>query len=130
MIFLKTGNVLSDDNIFNVNNIKISNKKFNKKDQSANQAIRDGFKELINRILLQEDKKKLSNLNLKDIKNLVTYYQITNKNKKEIEDNLAYNIQFDKEKLHDLFYKLNISYADISNQEIYILPILKKQNQN
>ena len=80
VIFLKTGNVLSDDNIFNVNNIKISNKKFNKKDQSANQAIRDGFKELINRILLQEDKKKLSNLNLKDIKNLVTYYQITNKN--------------------------------------------------
>ena len=130
MFFLITGNVLSDDNIFNVNNIKISNKKFNKKDQSANQAIRDGFKELINRILLQEDKKKLSNLNLKDIKNLVTYYQITNKNKKEIEDNLAYNIQFDKEKLHDLFYKLNISYADISNQEIYILPILKKQNQN
>ena len=48
VIFLKTGNVLSDDNIFNVNNIKISNKKFNKKDQSANQAIRDGFKELIN----------------------------------------------------------------------------------
>ena len=26
MIFLKTGNVLSNDNIFNVNNIKISNK--------------------------------------------------------------------------------------------------------
>ena len=43
VIFLKTGNVLSDDNIFNVNNIKISNKKFNKKDQSANQAIRDGI---------------------------------------------------------------------------------------
>ncbi len=130
VIFLKTGNVLSDENIFHVNNVKISNKKFNKKDLSANQAIRAGFKELINRILLQEDKKKLSNLNLKDIKNLVTYYQITNKNKKEIEDNLAYNIQFDKEKLHDLFYRLNISYADISNQEIYILPILKKQNQN
>ena len=114
VIFLKTGNVLSDDNIFNVNNIKISNKKFNKKDQSANQAMREGFKAL----------------NLKDIKNLVNFYQITNKNKKEIEYNLAYNIQFDKEKLHDLFYKLNISYADISNQEIYILPILKKQNQN
>ena len=78
--------------------LKFQIKKFNKKDQSANQAIRDGFKELINRILLQEDKKKLSNLNLKDIKNLVTYYQITNKNKKEIEDNLAYNIQFDKKK--------------------------------
>ena len=36
---------------------------------------------------------------------------------------------FDKFKIHDLFYKKNISYSDISNKEIFILPILKKNNQ-
>ena len=37
--------------------------KFNKKNKELISGYQKGFKELINRILLQKDKKKLSNLN-------------------------------------------------------------------
>ena len=36
---------------------------------------------------------------------------------------------FDKNKLHNLFYRLNISYSDISQYELYILPVFKKDEK-
>ena len=35
-----------------------------------------------------------------------------------------YNIFFDKDKIHNLFYKENISYSNILDKEFYILPII------
>ena len=32
--------------------------------------------------------------------------------------------------MYDLFFKKNISYSDIVNKEIYLLPILKKKEPN
>ena len=130
IVFLKTGNVLSNNNVFDVNNIEIEkNGKINNK-ELANKAIKKGFIQLIEKILLQEDYRKLKELKFTEIKELVTYYQISNKNKnfnkKEI---INFNISFDKNKIHNLFYKLNISYTEISNKELFILPILKKDSQ-
>ena len=39
-----------------------------------------------------------------------------------------YNISFDKEKIHDLFYKTGISYSEILNKELYLLPVLKRRS--
>ena len=44
VIFLKTENVLSSENIFNVNNIQIDRNKELSNEQIANQAIKKGFK--------------------------------------------------------------------------------------
>ena len=79
VIFFKTGNVLSKDNVFNVNNIQIIKTSSISNEQLANQAIKKGYKELVEKILLDKDKKKLADLNLSQIKNLVSYYQIVNK---------------------------------------------------
>ena len=57
VIFSKTGNVLSETNLFNVNNIEIINQPSISNDKLTNQAIKKGFDELINRILLESDKK-------------------------------------------------------------------------
>ena len=62
IVFLKTGNVLSDNNIFNVNNIEIKKEDKTTNALLANQAIKEGFKNLIEKILLEEDSKKLSEL--------------------------------------------------------------------
>ena len=43
VIFLKTGNVLSLENIFNVNNIEITKKSNNSNDDLANKAIKKGL---------------------------------------------------------------------------------------
>ena len=42
----------------------------------ANQAIKKGFNQLIEKILLKEDNESLNDLNFSSIKQLVTYYQI------------------------------------------------------
>lgn len=129
VIFFKTGNVLSENNLFNVNNIEVINKTSKGYKETADQAIKKGFKELIGRILLKQDIKKLSNLNFSEIKELVSYYQISEDNNNIEINKINYNILFDKDKLHNLFYKREISYSDISNKELYLLPILKKNNQ-
>ena len=130
VVFFKTGNVLSETSIFDVNNIKIEKKGNTSNNVLANLAIKKGFNELINRILLEEDGKKLNQLKLSEIKELVTYYQVSkqtdNDNKLEI---INFNISFDKDKIHNLFYKKGVSYSEISNKELFILPILKKKNK-
>ena len=129
VIFLKTGNVLSNSSIFDVNNVEIEKKGKISNDVMANQAIKKGFYELINKILLKEDIKKLQELKLSKIKELVTYYQVSTKKSKNNKEKINYNISFDKEKMHDLFYKIGISYSRIVNEELFILPILKQNNK-
>ncbi len=128
IVFLKTGNVLSNNNIFNVNNIEIEKKGKVTNDQLANQAIKKGYNQLIERILLDEDIKELSNINFSQIKELVTYYRISEKIDYKDSQKMIYNISFDKDKIHHLFFQKNISYSEISNKELFLLPILKKNN--
>ena len=81
IILFKTGNVLSDNNIFNVNNVEINKEFSSNKENLVNLAFKKGFK-FINRLLLEEDYKKISTTNLDQIRRLVSYYQIKNKEKK------------------------------------------------
>ena len=130
VFFFKTGNVLSNNSIFNVNNIEIEKKGKITNSKLADQAIKKGFDELINRILLKDDVKTLEQLKFSEIRELVTYYQVLDSTINE--NNLKkinFNISFDKDKIHNLFYKKGVSYSEISNKELFILPILKKKNQ-
>ena len=129
IIFLKTGNVLSVENIFNVNNIEIIKKSNNSNDDLANKAIKKGFEELLEKILLYKDIKKLSGLEFSNIKELVSYYQIASEEEINDKNQVNFNIFFDKDKLHTLFSNYNISYSDISEKELYLLPVIQKNNQ-
>ena len=130
VIFIKTGNVLSQDSIFNVNNIEIIKKTNTSNKDIANQAIKKAYTKLIDKILVIEDKEKISKMDFKKIKELVSYYQvISNAENDKKEDIVIFNIFFDKDKLHNLFYDKDISYAEITNKEFYLLPVLKKKDQ-
>jgi len=125
IILFKTGNVLSNNNIFNVNNVEIDGTISKNKEKLINQAFKKGFKELINRLLLEKDYKKLSTINLKEIKQLISYYQIIDSNKQEKnKKKITVNIFFDKDRIHDFFYQKNILYSDAVNTEIILLPLL------
>ena len=129
ILFIKTETLFSENNLFSVNNIQLE-----KNNEASNivvdQAIKKGFNELISKILLKDDRDKLLNLNLSSIKQLVTYYQISNISDEEKKKQLInFNITFDKDKIHDLFYKLGISYSDVSEKELYVLPIFIKDNE-
>ena len=62
VIFLKTGNVLSLENIFNVNNIEITKKSNNSNEDLANKAIKKGVWGTFRKDTLKEDIKNLSGL--------------------------------------------------------------------
>jgi hypothetical protein len=130
IVFFKTETLFSENDLFNVNNIQIEkNEKITNKALSE-LAIKKGFNQLITKILLEEDSNKLLDLNVSTIKQLVKYYQVTNilDEKKNIE--LArFNILFDKDKIHELFYKRGILYSEFYDKELYILPILIKENE-
>ena len=130
VVFSKTGNVLSDQSIFNVNNIEVVKKPNFSNEQMANQAIKKGFKDLTEKILVENDIKKISKLNINQIKKLVSYYQLTgNENSEKTKDKIFFNIFFDKDKLYDLFYKNNILYSEVINKELYFLPILIQKDK-
>ena len=130
IIFFKTETLFSKNELFNVNNIQLEkNDKITNK-ALANLAIKKGFKELISRILLNEDKEKISDLSLLSIKELVKYYQITDTfDKKQNDKLLNFNVTFDKEKIHNLFYERGILYSEIPDKELYILPIFIKDEE-
>ena len=128
VIFLKTGNNLSADNLFFVNNIEIAKKTSNNIETLANEAIKKGFRELINKVLLKKDEIKLNSLQFSEIKDLISYYQII-EGEDEDQNKIFFNISFDKDKLHTLFYNTGLKYSDISQNELYLLPIFKKDNQ-
>ena len=113
VVFLKTGNVLSNTSVFDVNNIELLKKGKIPNEVYAKQAINQGFKELINKILLKKDIKKLQELNFVQIKELVTYYQVTSKIDEKNIEKIIFNISFDKDKIHNLLFKKNISYSEI-----------------
>ena len=123
IVFLKTGNLLSENNLFSVNNILLEKKDNTSSKQLANQAIKKAFNQLIKRVLLKEDSSKVLNLSFTDIRELVLYYNIS-KNEKEDKNKVNYSVTFDKDKIHNLFYKKGISYSEINDKEFYILPIL------
>ena len=129
-VFYKTQNVLSKENIFNVNNIELLKKSNISNEDLANQAIKKGFEELKEKILLKQDIKRLSQLKFSQIKNLVSYYQVILKDEENVfNDKVSYNIFFDKKKIHKLFNEFGILYSEIIDKEIYLLPIIERNNQ-
>ena len=130
IILFKTGNVLSDNNIFNVNNIEINKENSKNKEKLVNNAFQKAFDKLIDRLLLEEDYKKISSTNLNQIKELISYYQIMSQNEKKVDKKrIKVNVFFDKDRMHNFFYKKNILYSDIINTEVILFPLLKKEDQ-
>ena len=92
VIFLKTGNVLSEINLFNVNNIEIINNSSTNNETLANRAIKKGYSELVKRILLNDDLEKVGNLDFASIKSLVSYYQVVNEEENLGKSTTVFNV--------------------------------------
>ncbi len=130
IVFLKTETLLSQNNLFNVNNIELEKNDKTTNDDLADKAIKKGFDQLIVKILLKEDVGKFKNLNFSTVKQLVTFYQISNlTDEKTDRDLVNFSVTFDKEKVHRLFFERGISYSDISDRELYVLPIFIENDE-
>ena len=132
IVFLfKTETVFSAETIYDVNNIQVTGKLNNNLDNNKliEEAFRKAFLIFINKTLLEKDIETLSKTNIQTIKDFIFTHQITSQRKSiDKEIILTVNVKFDPKKINNYLSINNISYADISEISISILPILRKEN--
>ena len=124
IILLKTGNNLSAESIFTVNNIQVNKNSFKNKEELINIAFKKGFKKLNSKILLDKDYTKTKNTSLRIIKNLVSHYQIVKNNDDKTQNFELVNLYFKRDKMYNFYSRNNIKYSDVSGKIIKILPVL------
>ena len=123
VFLIKTGNVFSYENIFNVDNIIIDIEKNKSREDLFNKAVKKAFKELAIKVLLEKDLEKTSNLTLNEIKKLVSHYELKEEDSTKGQI-IKFNITFDRDQINNYFFVKNILYADVSKLDIVIMPIL------
>ena len=132
IVFLfKTETVFSAETIYDVNNIQVSGKLNSNLDNNKliEEAFRKAFLIFINKTLLEKDIETLSKTNIQIIKDFIFTHQIASQKKNTDEEiMLTVNVKFDPKKINNYLSINNISYADISEISISILPILRKEN--
>ncbi len=124
IILIKTGNVLSAESIFTVNNIKIDKNAFKNKEELINLAFREGFEKLHKKILLEKDFNKIKGTSLRNIKNLVSHYQIVVNEDEASEKFELINLYFKRNNMYNFYVKNNIKYSDVSGKVLQVLPVL------
>ena len=129
IILFKTGNVLSIESIFTVNNIEINKNTFKNKEELINIAFKKGFEKLNSKILLEKDYIKTKNISLRSIKNLVSHYQIVKNKEENIKGYESINLYFKRDKMYNFYNRNNIKYSDVSGKILKILPVLILNNE-
>ena len=129
IVFLvKTGNVFSNSNIFDVDNIYINKDSSKSREQLLNLSFKKGFNKLINKILINKDIDIVLKTSLTEIKNLVSTYQIIEEKDNLDSQRITVNLKFNREKINSFFYSKNVSYADISKTKLLLFPVLIKDD--
>ncbi len=129
IILTKTGNVLSSESIFTVNNVQVNKNSFKNKEELINIAFRKGFEKLNDKILLEKDYIKTKNVSLRNIKNLVSHYQIVRNDEQNNENFELINLYFKRDKMYNFYNQNNIKYSDVSGKILKILPVLLNNDE-
>ena len=129
IILFKTGNVLSIESIFTVNNIQVNKNTFKNKEELINIAFKKGFEKLNSKILLEKDYIKTKNISLRNIKNLVSHYQIVKNKEENVKGFESINLYFKRDKMYNFYNQNNIKYSDVSGKILKILPVLILNNE-
>jgi|TARA_B110000285_G_scaffold228761_1_gene292259 hypothetical protein len=133
IVFLfKTETVFSNNLIYNVNNIEVSSKINNNLDKKKliQAAFQKAFTIFVNKTLLKNDAASLYSTKISTIENLVFSYQIIKEETKNKKENiLTFNIKFDQKKIINFLAQNRISYADVVNISLTLLPVLIKDKE-
>ena len=133
IVFLfKTQTIFSNNLIYDVNNIEVSGKINNNKDKKIliQSAFKKAFLSFANKTLLKKDAINLYKTKINIIEDLVFAYQIIEEEKNEKKESaLTINVKFDPKKISNFLALNSVSYADVSNISLTLLPILIKDTE-
>jgi len=130
IVFLfKTQTIFSNNLIYDVNNIEVSSKinTILDKKKLIQSAFQKAFITFVNKTLLKKDAINLYKTKVNTIEDLVFAYQIIKEEKNEEKESiLTINVKFDKKKISNFLAQNAVSYADVSNISLTLLPVLLK----
>jgi len=131
LFILRTENLFSNNLIYDVNNVEVKGVINNSlaKNKLIESVFQKAFIIFIDKTLLTDDAISLYKTKSEIIKDLVHTYQIIKNEKKDNEIFSTFNIKFDPKKVNNFLAKKRISYADISNISLTILPVLIKDKK-
>ena len=130
VFLLKTQTVFSNNLIYDVNNIEVIGKINNYLDKKKliQSAFQKAFIIFVNKTLLKNDAINLYKTKNSTIEDLVFTYQILKVEKKGKKENiLTVNVKFDQKKISNFLAQSGISYVDVENISLTLLPIFIKE---
>ena len=133
IVFLfKTQTVFSSNLIYDVNNVEVNGKinKDSDKKKLIQSAFKKAFVKFVNKTLLRKDALNFYKTKINVIEDLVFAYQIVKDSKDDAnERTLIVNIKFDPKKINNFLAKKKVSYADVSNISLTMLPVIIKDEE-
>ena len=121
----------AEENVFTVNNVQVEgiiDLNFSR-DRYLNEAFINSFEILMTKILLSRDLAKVSNIKLKQIKNLISNFQILNESFRKNEYKANIKITYNDIKVKKFLGKKNISFSQPENISAIFFPVLFIDNE-
>ena len=130
-LFISFTKSFGEENVFTINNVKVKgviNVNFSR-EKYLNKAFSNSFKILMNKILLTRDLKKINDIELKEIKNLITSFQILEESYREDIYRVTIKIFYNENKIKNFLRKKNISFSVPENISAVFFPVLYINNE-
>ena len=115
----------SDENVFTINNVTVKGEmdlNFSR-DKYINKAFLNSFDILINKILLSSDLKKINNIKLKEIKSLISSFQILEESYSKDEYKATIKILYSDVRVKKFLANKNISFSQAENISAVFFPV-------
>ena len=126
IILITYSKSLSEENLFTISDVKVEgvfDVNFSR-DKHINSAFINSFEMLMNKILLTRDLRKVKNVDLKEIKNLVSTFQIMEESYRQDTYKASIQISFSENKIKKFLRKKNIPFSQPENISVIFFPVL------
>ena len=130
-LFISLSDSRSEENVFTINNIKVEGPidvNFSR-EKYFNKAFSNSFEILMNKILLTRDLPKLNKVQLKEIKNLISNFQIIEESYSEDTYRANIKIFYSENKIKDFLGNKNISFSLPENITAIFYPVFFINNE-
>ena len=126
LLFFFTIKAFTKENVFTINEVKVEGTidlNFSR-EKYLNKVFLNSFQILINRILLTRDLKKINDINLKKIRNLISNFQILEENYRKGKYEIKVKVNYNESKIKKFLAEKSISFSQPDNISAVFYPVL------
>ena len=131
ILFITFTKSFCEENVFTINNVKVEGTidlNFSR-EKYLNKAFTNSFEILMSKILLTRDLKKINNVKLQQIKNLINSFQILEESYRKDLYKANIKIFYNENKIKNFLSQKNISFSQPENISAIFFPVLFVNNE-